>query len=38
VTCLPDITAGLVGRGYSDQDVRKIMGANLMRVFREIAG
>ena len=38
VTCLPDITAGLARRGYSDQDVRKILGGNLMRVFRQAAG
>lgn len=38
VTCLPGITAGLVQRGYSEADVRKVLGENLMRVFRQVAG
>jgi membrane dipeptidase len=32
---LPKITAGLLQRGYSADDVRKILGGNLLRVFRE---
>ena len=33
VTCLPNITRELVKRGYSDDDIRKILGGNFMRVF-----
>ena len=29
----PNVTQGLVGRGYDDETVRKILGENLMRVF-----
>ena len=38
VTRLPGITAGLVQRGYSEADVRKILGENFLRVFRQVAG
>ena len=34
----PNVTAGLLGRGYSETDVRKIMGENLLRVFAEVIG
>jgi membrane dipeptidase len=33
---LPAIRAELKRRGYSDADVRKIMGENFMRVFAEV--
>ena len=33
---LPKITAALMERGYSAADVKKILGGNLMRVFREV--
>jgi membrane dipeptidase len=32
----PNITRGLKERGYSDEDVRKIMGGNFMRVWRQV--
>lgn len=32
----PNITRGLKERGYSDDDVRKIMGGNLLRVWRQV--
>lgn len=32
----PLYTVGLVQRGHSDQTIRKILGGNLMRVFRDI--
>jgi membrane dipeptidase len=32
----PKITAALMARGYSAEDCRKILGGNLMRVFREV--
>ena len=33
---LPKITAALMERGYSAADCRKILGGNLLRVFREV--
>jgi membrane dipeptidase len=38
VTRLPAITEGLVRRGYSDDDVRKVLGGNWLRVLRQVAG
>jgi membrane dipeptidase len=38
VTRLPGLTAGLVERGYSQEQVKKILGGNFMRVFREVVG
>jgi membrane dipeptidase len=38
VTHLPRLTAGLVERGYSEEDVKKILGGNFLRVFREVVG
>lgn len=35
---LPKITAGLMERGYSAEDCRKVLGGNLMRVFGEVCG
>ncbi len=36
VTRLPWITYELVARGYSDYDVRKILGGNLLRLMQEV--
>ena len=33
---LPKITAGLLKRGYTAEQIRKILGENFMRVFREV--
>ncbi len=33
---LPKITAAMMQRGYSAEDCRKILGGNLLRVFREV--
>jgi len=33
---LPKITEALMARGYSAEDCRKILGGNLLRVFREV--
>jgi len=33
---LPKITQALLDRGYSADDIRKILGGNLLRVFREV--
>lgn len=38
VTCFPNITKGLVGRGYSDTDIRKILGGNFLEVFKKVFG
>ena len=38
VTKVPNITRGLVYRGYSNDDIEKILGANFLRVFRKILG
>ncbi len=32
----PNITAGLLDRGYCESDVAKIMGDNLLRLFEEV--
>jgi membrane dipeptidase len=33
---LPRITQGLLDRGYSETDIKKILGGNLLRVFAEV--
>jgi len=33
---LPKITAALAARGFSEADLRKLLGGNLMRVFKEV--
>jgi len=35
---LPKVTAGLLDRGYSESDTRKILGENLFRVFKQVIG
>jgi membrane dipeptidase len=35
---MPALTAELLQRGYSEQDIYKIMGGNLLRVIREVEG
>jgi membrane dipeptidase len=32
---LPNITYELLKRGYSEQDIRKVLGGNLLRAFAE---
>ena len=34
VTMLPRIAQGLLDRGYSDEDVKKILGGNMLRVMK----
>ena len=34
----PLFTVGLVQRGYSDRDIQKILGGNVLRVAREVLG
>jgi len=36
VSELPNITEELLRRGYSEEDIRKIWGANIMRVFKKV--
>jgi membrane dipeptidase len=33
---LPKITQALLDRGYTETEIRKILGGNLLRVFREV--
>lgn len=35
---LPNITRGLVKRGYSDEQIKGILGENALRVFKEVCG
>jgi membrane dipeptidase len=35
-TKLPNLVRGLVSRGYSDEDILKILGGNWLRVFEEV--
>ncbi len=37
-TCYPIITKKLVEKGYSEQDIRKILGLNFLRVFKQVCG
>jgi len=34
----PNITRGLVARGYSDDDITKILGGNALRLIKEVVG
>ena len=38
VSRMPNLTAALLKRGYTEQDIRKIMGENFLRVVREVVG
>jgi len=38
VTRVPNITEGLIERGYSEEDVKKVLGGNFLRIFREVIG
>ncbi|MCX7761936.1 MAG: membrane dipeptidase [Candidatus Kryptonium sp.] len=38
VTFLPNITRKLLERGYSVEDVKKILGGNFLRVFKQVCG
>jgi membrane dipeptidase len=35
VSKFPELTVVLLERGYSEEELRKILGGNLLRVFRE---
>jgi membrane dipeptidase len=34
----PSLTARLLQRGYSERDVKKILGGNFLRVMRQVIG
>jgi membrane dipeptidase len=34
----PNITRGLVSRGYSDDQIKGILGENFLRVFEDVCG
>ena len=36
VTRFTSLTQGMVARGYSDQDIEKILGGNNLRVFKKV--
>ena len=36
VSTYPVITQGLLNRGYTESDIRKVLGGNVMRVFRQV--
>jgi membrane dipeptidase len=36
VSDFPNLVSGLLGRGYSEADIAKILGGNLMRVWRQV--
>jgi membrane dipeptidase len=38
VTCYPIITKKLVERGYTEEEIRKILGLNFLRVFKRVCG
>ena len=38
VTKMPYLTVGLVKRGYKEDEIRKILGENFLRVFKEVIG
>jgi membrane dipeptidase len=38
VTQMPNITAELVGRNYSEEDIKKILGLNHLRLMKEVLG
>lgn len=35
---VPNITKGLLDRGYKEKDIKKILGENFLRVFKEVVG
>jgi len=38
VSKMPNVTRELVGRGYNDEDILKILGGNHLRVFKQVIG
>jgi membrane dipeptidase len=38
VTCYPLITQKLAERGYTEPEIRKVLGLNFLRVFKVVCG
>jgi len=38
VSTYPNLIAGLLGRGYSEEDIEKVLGGNIMRVWSAVEG
>lgn len=38
ITRLPLVTDALISHGYSDEDIRKILGENILRVYKQVIG
>jgi membrane dipeptidase len=38
VTRLPNITRGMVARGYGDQDIENVLGQSMLRLIKEVLG
>jgi membrane dipeptidase len=38
VTRLPNITRGMVARGYSDQDIENVLGQSMLRLIKGVLG
>lgn len=38
VTGFPQFTEALVKRGYSDRDIKKVLGEKLLRVYKQVIG
>lgn len=36
ISCLPNVTRGLVARGYSDLEILKILGLNFLKLFKRV--
>jgi membrane dipeptidase len=36
VSSYPNLVEGLLGRGYSEEDIQKVLGGNLLRVWRQV--
>lgn len=36
VTGIPKITEALISRGYSEQDIKKVLGENFLRIYRQV--
>jgi membrane dipeptidase len=38
ISKIPNLVRGLMERGFSDEDILKILGGNTLRVMREVEG
>lgn len=38
ITKLPAVTEALMKRGYADEDIKKVLGENLLRVYKQVLG